>query len=173
MSLILLRHTRPDVAEGTCYGRTDLALAVGFAAEADRLADTLPPLAAVVTSPLARCRRLAEAIAARRGLTVQVDPRITEIDFGRWEGVPWADIPRAELDAWAADLLHARPHGGETVAELAGRVGAALADWRRGPRPLLAVTHAGVIKAVRVRRAGPAAWEGSLGWGMWETVELD
>ena len=29
MSLILLRHTRPEVPEGVCYGRADLPLACG------------------------------------------------------------------------------------------------------------------------------------------------
>lgn len=172
MSLILLRHTRPAVAEGICYGRTDLALAPGFAAEAARIAAKLPPVAVVVTSPLGRCRRLAEAIAAARGLPLAVEPRITEMDFGAWEGRAWAALPRAELDAWAEDLLHARPHGGETVAELAARVAAAAADWAVGPRPLLAVTHAGVIKAFRVRRDGADAWHGSLGFGAWERFAL-
>jgi alpha-ribazole phosphatase len=172
MSLIVLRHTRPAVAEGVCYGRTDLALAPGFAAEAARLADALPEVAAVVTSPLSRCRALAEALAAARGLPLAVEPRITEMDFGAWEGRPWADLPRAELDAWAADLLHARPHGGETVAEMAARVEAALADWATGPRPLLAVTHAGIVKALRARRDGPAGWEGTLGFGGWEVFGL-
>lgn len=166
--MILLRHTRPAVAEGICYGRTDLALAAGFEAEAARLAGSLPPVAAVVTSPLGRCLRLAEAIAAARRLPLTVEPRITEIDFGRWEGRAWAEIPRAEIDAWAADLMHARPHGGETVAELAARVQAALDDWRSGPRPLLAVTHAGVIKAVRSLTGGAPDWHGSLPFGGWE-----
>lgn len=172
MSLIVLRHTQPLVADGLCYGRSDLALAPGFGVEVARLAAELPPVAAVVTSPLARCRLLAERLAVARGLSVTVEPRITEMDFGAWEGRPWAALPRGELDAWAADLLHARPHGGETVAELSARVSAALADWAAGPRPLLAVTHAGVIKALRVRRDGPAAWQGTLAFGAWETLAL-
>jgi len=172
VALILLRHTRPDVAEGVCYGRSDLGLAACFDAEAGRLAAELPEVARVVTSPLGRCRRLAERIAAARGLPLAVEARLIEMDFGRWEGVAWDDIPRRELDAWAADLLHARPHGGETVAELAARTEAALAALSCGPRPVLAVTHAGVIKAVRARGAGPAAWQGTLGFGGWETHPL-
>lgn len=168
--MILLRHTRPDVAEGICYGRTDLGLAPGFAAEAARLVADLPAVAAVVTSPLARCRRLAERIAAARGLALAVDARLVEMDFGRWEGQAWSDIPRHELDAWAADLMHACPHGGETVADLAARTAAALDDLARGPRPVLAVTHAGVIKAARARRMGPAAWESTLPFGAWEVA---
>ena len=60
--MILLRHLRPGAAEGTCYGRTDLALAAGWEAEADRLATDLPPVTAIRTSPLRRCRELARHI---------------------------------------------------------------------------------------------------------------
>ena len=92
------------------------------------------------------------------------------MDFGAWEGLRWDAIPRTELDAWAADLMHARPHGGETVAELAARTRAVLGDLARGPRPVLAVTHAGVVKAARAGRQGPVAWKGTLPFGGWETV---
>ncbi|HBF90413.1 MAG TPA: phosphoglycerate mutase, partial [Hyphomonas atlantica] len=49
-------------------------------------------------------------------------------DFGRWEMQPWGDLPRHELDAWANDFLDARPHGGESVAELTARTRAAISD---------------------------------------------
>lgn len=129
MALILLRHTRPLEAAGLCYGRTDLALGADFDAQAARLVDALPAVAHVVTSPLLRCARLAGVIARARGVALTTDPRLTEIDFGTWEGVPWDAIPRAGLDAWAADLLHARPHGGESVAMLRDRAFAAFAHW--------------------------------------------
>ena len=169
--MIVLRHTRPAVAEGVCYGRTDLDLAPCFGAEAARLAAALPPVAAIVSSPLSRCRRLAEAIAGARGLGVRTDPRLIEMDFGRWEGVAWDAIPRPEIDAWAADLLHARPHGGETVGEMAARAADALEDLRRGPRPVLAVTHAGILKAVHAARDGPEAWDRTFPFAGWTVLE--
>lgn len=167
MALILLRHTRPRGAEGLCYGRTDLDLADGFEAEAARLAAELPAVARVLTSPLSRCRRLAEALARARGIAPEIVPDLTEMDFGAWEMRPWAAIPRAELDAWARDLTGARPHGGETVAELAARTAAALAAALAGPRPALLVTHAGVIKAALAHSRGQAGWEAQLGFGCW------
>ena len=125
MSLILLRHTRPDVAEGVCYGRTDLLPAEDFVTVASAVIAGLPDVSRVVTSPLVRCARLAERIAAARDLDPETDPRIVEMDFGSWERTPWDAIPRDELNAWAADFHGARPHGGESVAMLAARVGAA------------------------------------------------
>ncbi|MDO9501226.1 histidine phosphatase family protein, partial [Falsiroseomonas sp.] len=64
-------------------------------------------------------------------------------------------------------LTGARPHGGETVAELAVRVAAALTDARSGPVPVLVVCHAGVIKAALVAGQGEAAWQARHDFGSW------
>jgi len=167
VDLILLRHARPEGIEGLCYGRSNLPPGAGTAALATRLAGELPPPARILTSPLARAARLAEAIAAARGLVAEPDPRLAEMDFGAWEGQLWNAIPRAQIDAWAADLLHARPHGGESVAMLAARVATALAAAEAGPRPVLAVTHAGPIRAALARAGQHDAWRAQIGFGAW------
>ena len=165
MPLILVRHTRPAVAEGICYGMTDLSLAPTFEEEAARIIEALPPAERLVTSPLRRCRLLAERIGAARNLAPVIDARLREMDFGAWEGVPWASIPRAELDAWAADFLHARPHGGESVHMLRERAGAALDEYRRSGLSHVVVTHAGVIKAARAHGGEPEGWRSSVDFG--------
>jgi alpha-ribazole phosphatase len=164
--VIALRHTRPAV-EGICYGRSEVPLAQGFEAEATRIATELPPVGRVVTSPRARCRRLAERIAGSRGLTLVEDARIAEMDFGDWEGRPWAEIARKELDAWAANFDSARPHGGESVAMLAARVGAALGATAPGPPPDLWVTHAGVVRACCALLGLPDGWQTRVDFGTW------
>ena len=156
--LTLVRHTRPRVADGICYGMTDLDLAPTFDDEAARVVAALAPAERLVSSPLLRCRRLAERIGAAQSLAPVVDARLREMDFGAWEDRPWAAIPREELDAWAADFLHARPHGGESVYRLRERALAAMADYRRSGRSHIVVTHAGVIKAVRAGSGHPEAW---------------
>lgn len=167
MALILLRHTRPADCEGLCYGRSDLALGPGFEADAAEVLRGLPRIGSVWSSPLGRCLRLAERVAAARGLGVAVDARISEMDFGAWERKAWSGIARAELDAWAADFHGARPHGGESVAMLAGRVGAALEDACGAPGPVLWVTHAGVAKAACALTGRRAGWDTRLGFGEW------
>ncbi|WP_424933249.1 alpha-ribazole phosphatase family protein [Amaricoccus macauensis] len=169
MPLIVLRHTKPDVAPGTCYGRTDLALATCFEETARAAHAGLPPVARIVSSPLSRCLRLAEWIAQARNLPLEIDPRIVEMDFGRWEGTPWAEISRPELDAWAADFEGARPHGGESVAMLAERVSRALEGL--GPEPTLWVTHSGVFRAVCAIRGIDDGWDTQLDFGCWVSVE--
>lgn len=147
MGLILVRHTRPEVAEGLCYGRLDLGLLDTFSEEAAAVLRALPAVRRVVSSPLSRCRELARYISAAEDLPLDVDERLTEMDFGAWEGRPWSALPVRELDAWADDFMHARPHGGESVAMLQGRVREALAHWSARGEPIAVVTHSGVIRA--------------------------
>ena len=165
MHLTLVRHTRPLVPDGVCYGVTDLDLAPTFDEEAARVVDTLPPAERLVTSSLGRCRRLADRIAAAQSLAPVVDPRLKEMDFGTWEGVPWDAIPRDEMEAWAAEFLHARPHGGESVHMLYERARAAIADYRATGLSHIVVTHAGVIKAVRAEDRHPNAWKSNVEFG--------
>jgi alpha-ribazole phosphatase len=150
-----------------CYGVTDLPPGPDLENEARRLAVQVPPATAVLSSPLARCLRLAELLARARGLELTVDTRLRELDFGSWEGRRWDDLPRAEIDLWAADLTGARPHGGESVAMLAERAGAALAA---APDGALVVTHMGVIRAALARAGQTGAWEARVAFGGWVEV---
>ena len=105
-----------------------------------------------------------------RGLPVQVLPGLIEMDFGLWEGRRWDDVPRHELDEWSADFHHARPHGGESVAQLLARARAALDAATAGPAPVLAVTHAGIIKAALAATGSGAGWKAEIPFGGWVEV---
>jgi alpha-ribazole phosphatase len=167
MGVILLRHTTPKVEHGVCYGMTDLALAESFEAEAAEIVRQATRPVRIVTSPLGRCRRLADRMGAVFGLEPQVDPRWREMDFGTWEGVDWSAIPRHELDGWAAAFHDYNGHGGESVAQLEARVRAALTSL---PEGALVVTHAGCIKAACAIRGQPPGWEARPRFG--EAVQL-
>jgi alpha-ribazole phosphatase len=173
MDLILLRHLVPLVAPGVCYGRADVPAPAPTEAELARLVAAFPPgIAAIAASPLSRCRSLAEPLAACLGLALAIDARLAEIDFGRWELRPWDDIPRAEIDAWAADVTGARPHGGESVADMMARVGAFLEERRDGPGPLLLVTHQGVVRCIRALAGETGAFEHRLDHGAFEFMTI-
>ncbi|KMK67340.1 alpha-ribazole phosphatase family protein [Puniceibacterium sp. IMCC21224] len=163
MALTLLRHTRPAGAEGLCYGRSDLVLTDTFESECAAILDRLAPSEVVITSPLQRCRLLAELIAAHWSVPLIVDDDWIEMNFGRWETVPWDHIPRTELDAWAADFYDYDGHGGETVRHLERRVTSALS---KVPQDALIVTHAGVIKAALAHHGRPDAWQHRTGYGV-------
>lgn len=156
MRLFLIRHPLPAVAAGTCYGRTDLALAAAPLACAEALRPLLPADAAVFSSPLTRCRQLAELLHP----APVFDDRLRELDFGAWEMQPWDAIDRAALDAWVADPLHFAPPGGEAVAELRARVRNFLAERENDAAAAILVAHAGVMKICVAEQAGiaPDKW---------------
>ena len=81
----------------------------------------------------------------RWGWTVKVDARLIELDFGAWDGQAWAQIAWTEVEAWQADLLRFAPGGGESLAQLAARVQAFVAD---ADAPRMLVTHGGWINAL-------------------------
>jgi alpha-ribazole phosphatase len=152
MRLYLIRHLVPFGADGTCYGRTDLRVDSALEAAALRaIREVVPSSAPVFSSPLQRCARLATAISK----DVRYDARLVELDFGDWEMQPWDDIPRAEIDAWAADVVHYRPGGGESVLAMANRVCAFYDElgFQRLPEAVV-VCHAGVIRLLSARQRG-------------------
>ena len=165
MALTLLRHTTPDVAPGICYGRTDLDVVDTFVEEATRIVASLPRVDRIFSSPLMRCASLADFVGEQTGLSPIRDARLIEMDFGRWEMQPWGDLPRHELDAWANDFLDARPHGGESVAELTARTRAAISDLNTPDTHTLIVTHAGVIKAAFAALGGDHHYRSTVSYG--------
>ncbi len=153
MQVFLIRHPPPQIAAGICYGRLDVDC-IDPEDAARRLRPQLPPDTPVLCSPLRRALRLALALDPQ----ARSDPRLAEIDFGAWEGRAWEAIARPELDAWAADVLHFTPPGGESVASLQQRA-LSLAAELRLPRVAL-VTHAGIMRALvgHWRRLPPETW---------------
>jgi alpha-ribazole phosphatase len=157
VDLILIRHPAPAIDAGVCYGKSDVPLAGNASESALALAARLAALGAPLpqhfaTSPLQRCADIAQRLAPHVGCACEIDARLSEIDFGAWEGQRWDAIDRAALDAWAADLRHARTHGGESVAQFEARIGAWLERWREPMAEpvssVLAVTHAGVMRTI-------------------------
>ena len=144
MELHLIRHPRPDVAPGICYGQSDVGLAEPAAAAAARLRALLPAEFALHASPLARARLLALELG-----TPVLDARLREMHFGAWELQPYAGIGAA-LDAWAADPLGFRAPGGESARGMAARVLAWLDERLAAPTPgaLVVVAHGGPLRAI-------------------------
>jgi alpha-ribazole phosphatase len=153
MQLYLVRHPQPVVAPGMCYGRSDLAVAVeDMALVRSALSKILPLGAPVFSSPLRRCADLAGALG---GSAVTYDQRLLELDFGRWEMQPWDRIARAEIDAWAGDLVHYRPGGGESVLRMAERVTAFHTDLARlNHERVIVICHAGTIRLLAACQRG-------------------
>ncbi len=151
MALWIVRHARPLIAAGICYGVLDVQSdSVATDQAARELADTLPTGAVLRVSPLTRCQQLARALCALRAdLQARTDRRLREMDFGCWEGVAWDAIPRAALQAWTDDFGNHRFGGAESSNEVLARVGRAW-DEDHGDSDTVWITHAGVARAARL-----------------------
>lgn len=158
MDLVLIRHAQPEVAAGTCYGCLDLSLVSPMIPLAAKIAAGLPAPARIISSPLARALGTAQALVQTlpEGVpAIATEPLLRELDFGNWEGMAWDAIDRAALDQWAGDLLHARPHGGESPAQAMARVvGWADALDVQDDRCLWVVGHAGPMRMLAAHWLG-------------------
>ena len=145
-ALTLVRHPRPSIPAGICYGRTDCAAdAQHEQAVLDELLAAQSPQR-VLSSPALRCRALAMRLSRHWRLPCEIEPRLQEMDFGRWEGLPWNSVPRAELDAWAHHPLDYPPGGGESLCAMSARVRVWLREVAEARTGVLAITHGGVMR---------------------------
>ncbi len=165
------RHPRAIGAAGRCVGRSDLAVDPRRArrlAHRIRQAQRRSGAARVIlTSDLSRAADVGRWLR-RWGWTHRIDARLSEADFGRWDGRRWADIDAAESAGWTDDFATFRPGGGESVAMLRARVRALLDDAALAGSVVWAVGHAGWLSALRtLHREPPRAvdWPAAIGHG--------
>jgi probable phosphomutase (TIGR03848 family) len=160
VTVVLLRHGRSTSnTAGVLAGRSEGVelddVGTRQAAElVDRVAEL--PIRAVVCSPLLRCRRTVEPLAAALDLAPLIDERLAEVDYGAWTGRKIAELTGEPL--W--QVVQAHPSAavfpeGEGLAQVQARAVAAVRDHDRrlaeksGADVLwLACTHGDVIKAV-------------------------
>ena len=160
MTVILLRHGRSTSnTAGILAGRSEgvdlddkgREQAAGLI---DRIGDL--PIRAVVTSPLLRCRRTVEPLAAALCLEPLIDEQVAEVDYGEWTGRKIGELTKEPL--WRVVQAHPSAAvfpGGEGLAQVQARAVAAvrahdrrLAEQHGGDALWVACTHGDVIKAV-------------------------
>ncbi len=161
-TVILVRHGRTTAnATGVLAGRTPGVLLDETGEEqAARTGERLAvvPLAAIVSSPLERCRQTTEEIRRRQATPpeVTVDEAISECDYGDWQGRPLVDL--AGEDLWETVQRHpsaAAFPGGESIHTMQSRAVAAIrahdaaieAEHGKGA-VWAAVSHGDIIKAL-------------------------
>ncbi len=156
---LLVRHGRTAAnTGGILAGWTPgVGLDESGQAQAAALAERLRvlPLAAVVSSPLQRCRETAGAVlAGRDGHSLQLDDRLGECRYGDWTGRTLKELAKEPM--WKVVQQHPSaavfpgPEG-EGLADTQRRAVTAVRDWnaRLGPDAVwLACSHGDVIKAI-------------------------
>jgi probable phosphomutase (TIGR03848 family) len=156
-TVLLLRHGRTTAnASGVLAGNLPVELDDKGRAQAEAVGVRLAalPLAAVVSSPLLRCRQTVEL--ALPGREVEVEAGLTECGYGDWIGRSLKEL--AEEPLWRTVQQHPAAAifpGGESMAGMATRAVAAMRAWdarikaEHGDEAVwVASSHGDVIKAI-------------------------
>jgi probable phosphomutase (TIGR03848 family) len=161
-TVILVRHGRTDAnANGLLAGRTPgIRLDETGTEQAHRVAERLAkvPLAALVSSPLERCRDTAAAISAAQATRLRVsrEKGLTECDYGEWQGRNLKELAKQKL--WRT--VQTQPSaaefpGGESMTAMQARAveavrrrDAAIEAEHGAGAVWVAVSHGDVIKSV-------------------------
>lgn len=150
MKVVLIRHTSVDVIPGTCYGQTDVPLTDTFPAEAAVVRNAIPDIRfdVVCSSPLTRCRRLAEFCGYPEPL---MDDRIKELNFGDWEMMMYDEIDDPNIKNWHTHFVDTPIPGGESFRDIYNRVSSFLDSLKEGgAKNVLIFAHGGVLACAKV-----------------------
>jgi len=129
LTIFLIRHgeTAWNV-ESRFRGQTDIDLSPRGRRQARALAGNLPrtfPIGHVYSSPLKRCLETARPLAMGLGLTVVVEPRLIDLDYGEWQGRPIPEVAELfpqDYAAWLRGDLSLRFPKGEPVRAVVERL---------------------------------------------------
>ncbi len=155
--LILIRHSAVQANTEKRYtgSRSDPSLTAEGRKQAEDLAQRISRgqnVDRVLASPLARAHETAEKIAQEKTLAVDYDPRLKEIDFGRWDGKTFSEIPPADksyITQWVEEPLTFRFPEGEAISAFLERTNAVAKDCINSPdRTICVVTHGGNVRAM-------------------------
>lgn len=115
----------------------------------------------IVSSPLQRCARFAQALAEQRGLPLSYEADLQELHFGAWEGLSAAQLMQTDeagLGLFWNDPYAFTPPEGEPMEDFSKRIHAALHRLHvdhPGQR-LLLVVHGGVMRLLLAEARGLA-----------------
>lgn len=156
-TVLLLRHGRTTSnATGELAGRRPVGLDETGTNQASRAGARLKglPIAAVVCSPLPRCRQTVQI--ALPDAEIIEDEGLTECGYGDWEGKQLKELAKDPL--WPVVQVHPSAAvfpNGEAMADMSARAIATIRRWdlkitaEHGPDALwLACSHGDVIKAI-------------------------
>ena len=155
-AVYLVRHGQTESSARLAYsGRSDVALTGEGREQARRAAEQLADksIDAVYSSPLSRARDTAQAIADACHAPLIVDERLTEVDYGRFEGVDRAgarELVGQPFEDWRADPFGSPVPGMEPLADALHRARAATADALAAARRPAIVGHQGILRIVLI-----------------------
>lgn len=98
----------------------------------------------ILTSPLIRAKETARHISEITGIPMEVEPRLKEQNFGKYESTPrdGKEFHEAKKD------MASRFGTGESMLHLAQRIYNLLDDIKEGDREVILVAHNGITRMV-------------------------
>ncbi len=153
-TVFLMRHGETAWnQEKRVMGRLETPLSRSGIAQAKRIARLLPDLEirAIYTSPLKRAVQTARILAKECHRSVKINPNLTEVAFGRWQGFRFDDLLKDKAyHRFLRSPLKAAVPGGETIVDVQKRglkaIRRAIRDYPKGR--ILFVSHGDVIRAI-------------------------
>ena len=126
--IFLIRHGQVEKRyDGTYYGVSDVGLSTDGEAQGTRVIKHLAKkkIVKVYSSPLRRAKSLAERASKKWKVKLQIVKGLHEMDFGKWEGLTYAQIQERFPKKSKSFMQH--PHrvrlgGGENISDLYKRV---------------------------------------------------
>lgn len=157
--LIVVRHAQSESNKAKFYAAaTNVNLTELGREQAEKTAEFLRDyhIDRAYSSPMVRVIQTAKPIVRDRGLTLEIEPDLREIDGGIWEGLSYEEIETCyhhERNLWYNDFINCVCPGGDSVYELYHRVRLAfkkIITENRG-KTVLVASHATPIRLMLTR----------------------
>jgi alpha-ribazole phosphatase len=154
--LFAVRHGITDWnALGRIQGHSQSELTDTGRKQAEAISDRLAceRIDAIYSSDLNRAMDTARAIGRPHALAVHADARLREAAYGDWEGRTMDELrllyPET-VTQWMTEPVAVAPTGGESLEQVAARVGSLLDEFRARPteEQIVVVGHGGSIRAL-------------------------
>jgi len=180
MKIYLLRHTQTVAnRDGYIYGKLDYPLTPLGEEQLEKSVQLCSEIYNVklLTSPLARAKKLAQAVGQVQGLNLIEDSALEEMGFGILEGLTVEEsekrFPEAVEGFMSGDPTYRIPEG-ESGEEFARRVIDAIDGYMLEGEDVLLVSHGGVIRIAIEYLLGTEkgfAWKLEVGNGCLMEIE--
>jgi alpha-ribazole phosphatase len=158
-TLYLLRHGE-IATPGMLAGKTDVALSQHGLRQLWETSQQLPTISYCISSPLQRCQLFATEYSLKNNISLQLDDKLKEMNFGDWDGETYKKLweikstkQQSSLgDFWQNPWQHTTPNG-ETMVDFVQRVDTWWQQWLANSAEgnTLVVAHGGVIKHLIAR----------------------
>ena len=147
--IVIIRHGQTELNKRKLLqGRSDFPLDAEGIEQTRRAAKLLSNIRfdRVYSSPLRRAVQTAEIVAPY--VDALIDERLTEMDYGPYEGTDLNDLP-PEIMSFFADFVHCpAPDGMEQLSSVVGRAGDFIEEIRNIKGNILISTHAIAMKGI-------------------------